>query len=354
MNVINKKDDWNYVLSKNFPELRDIYFEYDYFNLYAKAFNAKSEGLFWSDDNIKVFWTHLIRYIKKIGLYKDFNYFDLVTPYGYGGPLIFKKTENEENVKKSLKKFFDEYIEIAKKNNYICEFIRFHPLLKNWEPFKELIDSIYLNDIIVLDLTQDYEDIWRNMAKKTRYYTKKALEEFEEIIVTDNPSDGEINDFVSLYSKTMDKNKAPRKYYFSFDFIKKHFNFKTLLIYCKNKDNILGSSAMFIEGKWIMHYHLSSTNYYFKTSPSRAVLWTAIKRAKEKGLRWFHFGGGRATNDSLFDFKKGFSKNYLPFYIGKIIFNEEIYNKLNALNPLSIENPNFFPLYRVGYDKEII
>ena len=236
----------------------------------------------------------------------------------------------------------------CQKNRYISEFIRFHPFLNNWVGFKDLFEVEYLNDVVSLDLTQDYEVIWRSMIKKTRYYTKRSLMEFKNITISDNPTETEINDFISLYYKTMEKNRASKKYYFSKAFIKNHFKFGTLLIYCKNHTNILASSAMFLKGNKIIHYHLSSSNYKIEGSPSRAVLWAAIEWAKENGFKWFHLGGGFGANDSLFHFKKGFSNTFLPFYMGKIIFNEKKYKELCLFNPLSKENPNFFPLYRAG------
>lgn len=354
MDKINTKTEWNSILKVHFLDLSDIYFDYDYFDLYAKTYNSKVEGLFWEDENLKIFWTHLIREIKRIKTYENYDFFDLVTPYGYGGPLIINKTNKLKSLKNSIKIFFEEYKKYSLDNNCVCEFIRFHPIFKNCELFTEIFNIQYLNDVVVVDLNQDYQDIWKNMTKTTRYYTRKALKEFEKFIIVDNPSDVEISDFLSLYNDTMDKNKATKKYYFPFDFIKKHFEFGALLIYCKDKNDTLGSSAMFLKGTWIMHYHLSSTNYLFENSPSRGVLWKAIELSKENGLKWFHFGGGRASNDSLFDFKKGFSKTYLPFYMGKIIFNTKIYNELSLQNSFAKQNPNFFPLYRVGYDENII
>ena len=354
MQIVNNKTEWNKILKTNFKELMDVYFRYEYFDLYSKTYKSLPEGLFWEDKKIKIFWSHLIRSIQNIDIYKEYSYHDLTTPYGYGGPLVYPKVHENDEIEDSLEKFFNEYREYAEEKNYVSEFIRFYPILKNWAGFENLFDIIYLNDVVVLDLTQDYEDIWSNMAKNTRYYTKKAIKEFEKIIIAEKPSDKEINDFVSLYYETMDKNNASEKYYFSSEFIKNHYNFGNLLIYCMNKENIIGSSAMFLTGNQILHYHLSATNYNFKNPPSRAVLWGAIEWAKERSLKYFYFGGGRAKNDSLFNFKKGFSKTYLPFYIGKIMFDSKIYEVLTSLNSLTKENKDFFPLYRVGYDETIV
>jgi hypothetical protein len=352
--IVTDKIHWANILEEHFKSLRDVYFEYEYFNLFAKSFNVEPEAIFWEDENVKIFWSHFIRDISTIELFKDYNFFDLITPYGYGGPLIIKKTEEIEEIKKSLNLFLTDYKKYALEKNYICEFIRFHPIIDNWRFFQGIINIKYLNDTVAIDLSQSIEDICNNMVKKTRYYTRKSLKEFEKVSIVNKPSEIEIKDFVSLYTKTMDKNKAAKKYYFSTNFIEDHYKFDNFLIYCKNADNIIGSSAIFLKGSFIMHYHLSATNYDFQYPPSRATLWKAIEYAKENGFKWFHLGGGVSSNDSLFHFKKGFSNIYLPFYIGNIMFLKKPYEELVSLNSDSKENPDFFPLYRVGYDNNII
>ncbi len=353
MEILKNKKEWKQILKTHFQKLRDSYFEYEYFELFAKNFNVVPEALFWEDNNVKIFWSHLIRDIKSLDLFKDYNYYDLITPYGYGGPLLIKKKEKINDIKDSIKKFFISYKEYALEQNYICEFVRFHPLFRNWEYFKKEVDVKYLNDTVVLDLTQSLEDIYSDIDKKTRYYIRKALRDFEVVQIVKNPSKGEIGEFIDLYHKTMDKNQADEKYYFNRKFIIDHYKFDNLLITCRNHENVIGASAIFLKGTYIMHYHLSSTNYDFQYPPSRAILWKAIEWAKENGLKLFHFGGG-VSKESLFHFKKGFSKTYLPFFTGNIIFNEKIYEELKKLNPNSKSNPTYFPSYRIGYEKTIV
>ncbi len=354
MNIIDNRTEWDKILKDQFFNLDDIYFEYDYFDLFTETYKAKPEGIFWEDDVIEIFWTHLVREINKLEYFKDTSYLDLVTPYGYGGPLIKIKKKNNNEVKNSILNFFNLYTNLMKEKNRISEFIRFHPLFNNWELFKEIFPVMYLNQVVAIDLTQSNDDIWKNMTKNTRYYTRKGLKEFKNVEITQNPSNSEIENFVNLYKGTMDKNQASQKYYFSKEFIKNHFKSKCLYIECKNNNEIIGAISLFLIGSKIMHYHLSATNYNVKNPPSRAILWHAIEWAKKKGLKWFHLGGGVGKEDNLFNFKKGFSKTYFMFYIGRIVHNNEIYQKLISLNPNINNEPNFFPSYRVGMDENII
>ena len=50
-------------------------------------------------------------------------------------------------------------------------------------------------------------------------------------------------------------------------------------------------------------------------------------RTAAKGVKQFHLGGGTNNDEenSLFLFKRRFSKDTCQFYIGKLIFNETAY-----------------------------
>ena len=355
MNIVKGRIEWDSLLKEEFCEYADVYFKYEYFELYKRHYNVEPETIFWEDKNLKIFWTHLIRDISKIEQFKDFKYYDLTTPYGYGGPLTITKTEDEEKINKSLKIFFEEYKEYALKNNYVCEFIRFHPIFENWKFFNRILEIEYLNDVVIVDLAKDLEEIWKNMNKVTRRYIRKSQKEFENIVINDDPTDKEIKIFVSLYLETMKKQNATKKYLFSYEFVKDHFDLlKSLLLYCQNKSNEIGSSAIFLKGTNLLHYHLGSTNYNFKTSPLRLSLWEAIKWAKENDFKLLLLGGGRGRNDSLFEFKRGFSKDIIPFYIGKKVFDVKAYQALLTVNPMPKTSDEYFPAYRQGLDKKIV
>ena len=355
MQIINEKGKWNDIVNTHFSEFDDIYFKYEYFELFKDVYGVEPEGIFWKDDNIKIFWTHLIRNLSNIEIFKEYNYYDLASPYGFGGPLIKPLTENENELKESLQEFYNKYIKYSKEKRYVTEFIRFHPIFKNYELLEDFCSINYMYDIVIIDLTLNYDTIWENMTKNNRYYTRKAIKEFERSFIQYNPTNEEINEFLELYYDTMDKNKASSKYFFKFDFIMNHFKFGNVLITVKNNQNIIGSTAIFLKGKNILHYHLSATNDNLKNSPSRAVLWHAIEWGKNKGFTWLNLGGGRGTNDDgLFHFKKSFSNMILPFNRGEIIFNDEIYNELSSINQLSENSLNFFPKYRIGISDSII
>jgi uncharacterized protein len=68
-----------------------------------------------------------------------------------------------------------------------------------------------------------------------------------------------------------------------------------------------------------------------------------IQKAKERGCKWLHFGGGTTgdDNDSLLKFKRDFSKTLGEFWIGKRVHNEVVFNEIvqqwQTLHPESYE-----------------
>lgn len=357
MDVVTERVEWNHVLQQ-FSNANDIYYNYDYFDIYVKNFGVKSEAVVWLDQYISIFWSHLIREIPNT-FDNPLISFDLISPYGYGGPLINCKTNNRLNILNSLRSFIEEYLEFARSNNYICEFIRFHPILRNWELFSDGFQNIialdHSNDTVYVDLSTNLDQIWQGIRKGHRYNIKKTMHEGCEAKILLNPSDSDIDEFISLYYSTMKKCQASKKYFFQPTFIKDHFSQLSATLVRIDYDELLIGASMFIAGKSCIHYHLSGSNNTIKgIYPSELILWSVIKWAKEKNLKYFHLGGGLKINDSLFGFKNGFSNKKLPFYTGRILFDYEKYEILTKSCNNTNLNQNFFPAYRNNQNDAII
>ena len=68
----------------------------------------------------------------------------------------------------------------------------------------------------------------------------------------------------------------------------------------------------------------------------------------EHGLRTLYLGGGVGSGeDNLFKFKRAFYKGELHrFYIGRKVFDSDVYQELTMMRADSITNVNYFPVYR--------
>ena len=115
----------------DFETFPDVYYNPDYCKLYEESENGVCETFEYSDENgcvVNVFIKRPVPW-----MIDGVQYFDIVTPYGYGGPLVIHST----NKQKLIKAFLENWMEYCKKENIVCEFVRFHPLLQNYLDFKK-------------------------------------------------------------------------------------------------------------------------------------------------------------------------------------------------------------------------
>ena len=113
-------------------------------------------------------------------------------------------------------------------------------------------------------------------------------------------------------------------------------------------NEVIAAGLYFISNK-IIHVHLSGTlKEYLNLSPAYILRYAITMWGKENGYEMIHHGGGRTASreDTLFQFKKQFAKNTdFEFYLGKKIWNQEVYNELCQAADVD-KDEEFFPAYR--------
>nr|WP_256522620.1 GNAT family N-acetyltransferase [Halobacillus sp. A5] len=276
-----------------------------------------------------------------------YTYYDLVTPYGYGGPLI---VDYKEGCKEKLVYEFEiKFGEYCKERNIVSEFVRFHPIVKNANDFKRCYEIEHVRDTVGTNLF-DFEDPFQSeFSKSCRKNVRKALNEKVSYRITKDPNN--LKRFKDVYFSTMNRNQASEYYYFDNEYFSKCmdlFGDNIVVVEALYGEEIIAMGFYFIYGDKI-HIHLSGTlSEYLYLSPAYILRYAITLWGKENGFALIHHGGGRSNSpeDSLYKFKKQFGKNTeFFFYTGKKVWNEEVYNELSRINSLK-ENTSFFPAYR--------
>lgn len=326
----------------NYP---DIYFEPDYAVLYETEENRAVEYRFECEYG---FITNL--FLKRqidIKLPDEVQYFDIVTPYGYGGPVIHWTNDKE----KLIQAYMDDFGRYTEKEHIIAEFVRFHPILGNGVDFKEVYKSIFDRKTVGTNLTYD-DVVAKEFSKHKRKDIRKALKNPEiRYEVTENPST--LQDFLKIYYSTMDRDKADDYYYFKPDY------FQTMLEKFREHitagrvflgDQLIAMGVYFRYGKYL-HAHLSGTlSEYLDYSPANILKYALAVYGHENGYEVIHYGGGtsRSPENGVYKFKKEFGKNTeFDFYIAKKVWNEEIYKQICSAVGADV-NSEFFPAYRMS------
>ena len=119
----------------------------------------------------------------------------------------------------------------------------------------------------------------------------------------------------------------PQKYYSEY---RQTFKDRSMLCFAMLDGKVIAGS-MFMFSDDYAHYHLSARDREYSCyAANNLILWYAIQKAKERGCKWLHFGGGTTGNDddSLLRFKKEFSKSLCEFWIGKRVHNQTVYDEV--------------------------
>lgn len=320
-----EEKQWNDIV-KSFSNW-DIY----YLCQYSKSLELHGDGqaylIYFEKDKKRICYIVIQKDISKFKYLTECieadTWFDWETPYGYGGPLEEGGIDRE-----FLEIFMEELTKYGKENHIISQFLRFHPLLENYKHWEEVFEVRHLKNTIFMDTT-DEEAIMRNMDTKNRNMIRKAIKNEITIQIEE---DQHIEEFISIYEKTMKKNNADNYYYFSKEYFQYIFSAmrEQTKLFCAYYQGKIISAAIFFYNKNYMHYHLSGALEEYKILASmNLLLYQAAVWANHQGIQKLHLGGGVGSEDSLFHFKKQFHKNgKIDFCIGKNIFDIEKYNSL--------------------------
>lgn len=323
-------------------------YEVYYLSEYTRAFEIHGDGqplLFYYDDS----YVRGINVVMKrdISLETHFRgklaentYFDITSPYGYGGWLI------EGGAPDML---FQAYSEWCCNHDIVCEFARFHPVLENHKKCWGAYEVAGLGKTVVMDLSSP-QCIWENITSKNRNVIRKAIR--NEIKIYNGRYPDIFEKFRYIYNRTMDQDGAESYYYFEpefYDSVLKGLEQNVQIFYAQLPNGEIIAAAIMLIANGYMNYHLSgSLREYSSLAATNLLLYKAALWGCENGCRTLYLGGGVGTReDGLFRFKKSFYKGELRrFYLGKKVFNNGVYQMLVKIRENNIRNEDYFPLYR--------
>lgn len=335
--TLDQKDDWNkYVENAT---------EYDFFHTwkYHKLANSGEPVLF--------VYTEGDKYIAFPLLHRPIPgtpYFDLHCVYGYTGPISNRYFEELEE--HFMQNFKDAFLTFLKEGNYVSVFSKLHPFFGHsrlMNKFGGLHDN---GKTIAIDLTQSLDEQRRKYRKTTKgdinrcrrfgYQVKKA-ETKEDVLA-----------FSRLYEQNMGRINASEFYLFNEDyFLELLTNEKNceLMLVISNGEVICGSIIMYAN-KIMEGYLISTQTEYLKYSPAKFLLDEISLIGRSKGIDYYHLGGGLGFKEnSLFEWKLGFSDFILDYKTWRYIANQEVYDHLVKESGNEwVEEVDFFPLYRMS------
>ena len=336
---VSEKQKWNEIVTRAFV--------YDFYhcNSYNSLDRLGEPFLFVAEEDEDFIAIPLIR--RKI---KETSYYDCTSVWGYPGPIASK---HPSSLSADFIAFFQREIrQYMVKNKIVAAFSRLHPIIPQ-QPLLEDIGAVTtMNKTVAIDLSLPPEEQRRQYQKSTKWRINKLRSRGYSVKRADTPD--ELSAFYAIYIETMERLNADVFYFdcFPLDYFQKLLSLddarSNLLIAYRDGEVVAGS--FFIATEKFMQYHVAGTKTeHMKDTPMKLIVDEARLMANEMNLDYLHLGGGvnGTDEDSLFQFKAGFSDQTFRYKVWKYIADEDMYNHLvqNKAKEKQL-NSAFFPLYR--------
>ena len=277
---------------------------------------------------------------------------DLITPYGYGGPLC--SIEDPQSREALVVEFHRRFHALWREKGAVAEFIRFHPLLSTHRGMDGELDLIRRGETVSLEISTDRERVMAAMSPGARNMLRRAQREGVVVRVESGPH--AIRIFADLYYETLDRHAASKSYYFPVRYFERLAGClgQACEILIAWRDQRPLWAGMFLREGEFMHYHLSgSVGVGRIPGVNNLGLLEASVRGAARGARTLHLGGGVGSRpDSLFAFKASVGNRRAEYWTGQRILDPAAYVRLcearKAAGGANVSaNGNYFPSYRI-------
>lgn len=341
--IVDKKHEWSRVLDE--MDKYDFYHTYDYHS-FSKGEEDVPILIVYKKGGVQVAIPLLVRSIN------DTYYKDATSVYGYAGPLSANISEDF-----NISSFHILLHEFLYENNIVTIFSRLNPFISSQDFVLNGLGEVRsTGKVVFIDLTEDLEVQRHHFNKTTKLHCNRTQKHCTVRVAS---SQKEVSTFIDIYYRTMQRVGADSYYFFSEEYFYNLLNsseFKAEVVLCSYDETqeILGG-ALFVTKNGIVQYHLSATNHrYEHIYPTTFIIDEMRKRATQEGCSVLNLGGGKgSTEDSLYSFKSGFSKDYKEFKTWRWVVNPEVNQELISRHE-SYNSPNFsqfstkfFPVYRI-------
>lgn len=300
--------------------ITDIYYSCEYF-LSALKLDPGEANLFYFVDDAgqgAVAYPFIKRQMKE----EEFSFYDITTPFGYGGPVL--KVEGDGY--KLAANFLAGFSKYCQVEAIVAEFIRFHPLLNNAEFFKDELELISVCNTYTLSLQNfSLQNAFGDSEDASKYSVKK-LGTVKHMF-----------DFLVLYYSTIRLNEEKDSYYF---FTNDYFeslvsalgpNLQLFGAYEGNK--LLAASYVLTKGE-IIYHHLSGKAEGAEVGGAEEALQKNIAVwGAENNYLYCHIAGKRTgvAGKAETTEEPSYAAAASTYYIARLVHDQEIYKAFHPL-----------------------
>lgn len=318
---IREHSRWQRIL--DILQISDIYYTSQYFLSALKLDPGEALLFYYKDEAGEVAYPFIKRQINN----EDTPYYDVMTPFGYGGPIL-KTVESSVDLAANFRKAFVEY---CKKEKIVAEYIRFHPLKENAQFFSGHLRISPLYETFSIKLKDYFSSLKNNQL------VQQESEKNADLVVKKLGTVRHMFEFLVLYySAARRREEADSYYFFTNDY------FETLIssmgpnlhLFGAYHDNKLVSACYILAMGDTIYFHLEgSLSEEDSENTMRTLLLKVAEWGEENYYAFFHLGGdfqGEANKEQKVKKTIANCKSSI-FYIGQQVHDQKIYNKLMTL-----------------------
>lgn len=277
------------------------------------------------------------------------DYTDIATPYGYGGPFGWGDALGPDG----LCAFWREFDGWAAKSRVVSEVVRLSLFPETLIEYTG--DRRVLSDNVVR-IIQSEDELWRDFEYKVRKNVNKARA--SGVVVKIDEKGDRLDDFLAIYTGTMDRRSAGDTYYFPREYFERlQSDLKGQFVYFHAfVGNVVVSSELVLVSANRIYSFLGGTDAaWFHVRPNDLLKVEIMNWARGAGKKAFVLGGGYARGDGIYRYKLSFAPSgSIPFSIGSRVLNADVYEQLTHVRRTAAAiqgdqwqlNPDYFPAYR--------
>lgn len=321
----NQKNRWQEIL--DFFNINDIYYSAEYLISSLKLDPGEALLFYYMDD--KGEGDILYPFIKRKLKEESGIFYDITSPFGYGGPI----TKVIGDRYKLSSNFLDAFSKYCRSEKIIAEYIRFHPLLTDSEIFGSGMEIIPVCQTHTFDLdilTSERKMRNKNMDTSISDINTKKLGTVEHMF-----------EFLVLYYSTIRQSEEIDNYYF---FTNDYFESlvsalgSNLQLFGASKDNKLLTACYVLAKGETIYYHLNGNSEDINAAEVEKELLQSIALwGTANNFRFFHLTGKidfaqvlEISNQN----PKSFSSS--TFYIGRVVHDQELYKNPHLLEEVEL------------------
>ncbi|ANU22644.1 GNAT family N-acetyltransferase [Planococcus donghaensis] len=329
---IQERSRWKKLLDT--LHITEIYYTNQYFLGALKLDPGEALLFHYKDDEGEVVYPFIKRQVSE----EETTFYDVTTPFGYGGPLL--KVENSQaNLAANFREAFREY---CKSEKIIAEYIRFHPLTENANIFQSYLNVSPLFNTYTINLKDK-----NNPYEKIQLNSRKEDQNDKNLVVKKLGTVRHMFEFLVLYYAAARRREEADSYYFFtndyFETLISSMGSDLHLFGVYHEEKLVTACYVLAMGDTIFYHLEGSVSDVYSENTMRILLLKIAEWGEENYYSFFHLGGDFRGHVKHHKQIKKEIANCEPskFYIGQKIHDQQTYDSL-----VSVEEQDVIRRYR--------